>query len=192
MKIFLGHLRLAFVVGIAGFLFVGASARAEAWAVKPEASPVTFVAIGKPGFLKIRGEGAQLNGTATINGEKLTGDFKVSLAALTTGIDLRDEHMKNKYLDVAKFPEAALVLDPVTISTGDNEYPFTGTLTIKGESKAIAGTLSLDLTAASASGSAEFKIKIGDYPAIGVPSHMGVTVAESVEIVAKFEAAKKP
>jgi polyisoprenoid-binding protein YceI len=165
-------------------------ASADAWTIDPGKSPVGFVAVGKPGFLKIKGEGAQLVGSATLDAGKLSGTFTVALARLTTGIDLRDEHMKEKYLEVAKFPDAALTIDPLSVNAGSGEYSFTGKLTIKGNSKPVAGLLELDLQSERASGTAEFTVKISDYPEIGVPSHLGVTVAESVDVRLEFAATK--
>lgn len=170
------------------------SIQAATFEVTPASSPVEFLATGKPGFLKIKGQGAQLKGKADIKGGQLTGEFTVNLTPIKTGIELRDEHMKERYLETAKFPEAKLVVDPLKMdeSTGGSDIPFTGKLTIKGKESPIKGNLSVNFAsdggnAKSAKGTAKFKINIGDYP-IGVPSHMGVSVAESVDVTAQFVA----
>jgi len=161
---------------------------AATWTVVPAESPVSFLATGKPGFLKIRGEGASLSGAATDEGGKLSGSFKVALSALKTGIDLRDEHMKEKYLETGKHPEASLTLDPIAVdlAKGGDDLAFTGKLTVKGVEKPVSGTFDLEPEKDGAvKGKAVFKVVIEDYP-IGVPSHLGVTVAESVEVTAAF------
>lgn len=159
--------------------------------VKPEASPVGFLATGKPGFLKIRGEGAKLTGVATLDGATLTGKFEVRLDALKTGIDLRDEHMKETYLKVKEFPTATLTIAPTTLpaAAGKVECPFTGTLTLKGKDAPVSGTLEASIGDADVTGEAKMTVKLTDYP-VGVPSYLGVTVAESVEIQVSFAAEK--
>lgn len=165
-------------------------AQATDWTVKSDASTVGFLAVGKPGFLKIRGEGAKLAGSASIVDGKLTGTFEVGLADLKTGIDMRDEHMKEKYLEVGKHPKALLVVDPLAVASGEGEYEFGGKLTVKGVEKPVSGKLNLDLGSDKATGSAEFTIKLSDYP-IGVPSHLGVSVAETVDVKVTFVAAPR-
>lgn len=164
---------------------------AETWAVKSEQSPVTFLATGKPGFLKIKGEGGSVAGSAAIEQGKLTGTFDVALAPLKTGIDLRDEHMHGKYLESAKFPTARLVLDPVAIGPAKGgAYEFTGKFTLKGVEKPVSGKLVLKLEGNQAKGQASFELALGDYP-VGVPSHLGITVAESVKIEADVTAERR-
>lgn len=180
-----------FTSGLVAFLFAAfpltATAETKTYAVKPDASSVGFLAVGKPGFLKIRGEGGKLVGKATITDGKLSGAFEVALGDLKTGIDLRDEHMKEKYLEVAKFPKATLTIDSLVVANGEKEYDFNGKLTVKGVEKPVSGKLNLTLAADKAEGKASFKLQTGDYP-IGVPSHLGVTMAESVDVNAEFVA----
>lgn len=169
-------------------------ATAAVFELTPAESPVEFLATGKPGFLKIRGKGAHLTGKATIDGETLTGAFGVDLQQLKTGIELRDQHMKESYLETRKFPEAKLTLDPMKLdsASGGPEIPFTGKLTLKDKENPVKGVLSVifktDKTAGRiATGNAKFALKIADYP-IGVPSHLGVTVADIVEVSLRFRA----
>ena len=83
---------------------------ANAFVVKK--GDVKFTAVGKPGFLKIRGEskGQFPKGSIKIEKDSVTGEFDFDLKNLDTGIELRNTHMKDKYLEVAKFPSAKLVL----------------------------------------------------------------------------------
>lgn len=168
------------------------AAESVTFEVKPASSPVTFLATGKPGFLKIQGEGAQLAGSAKLEGQILSGSFDVALKELKTGIELRDEHMKEKYLEVPTHPTAKLVLSPLTLAKTDGhvEAPFQGTLTIKGVEKPVAGTVALDLGADAVTGEAKMEVKLSDYP-IGVPSYLGVSVAETVAVTVKIDASKK-
>ena len=63
---------------------------------------VTFLAIGKPAMIKIVGEGTGPHGDLTIFDDKLQGTLTIDMKKLTTKIELRDDHMKNKYLEVFK------------------------------------------------------------------------------------------
>src|SRR5438046_2728106 len=72
---------------------------------------VEFLATGRPSALKIRGkikEDAKdaLTGKLQVTGANVTGTAKLALDMLDTGIDLRNKHMKEKYLETGKFPTA--------------------------------------------------------------------------------------
>ena len=77
----------------------------------------------------------------TVTGElkedkgKLSGKFEVDLRSLDTGLDLRNEHMRDKYLETDKFPNAVFELDPLEIGS----KTFTGLMTLHGRSKKITG-----------------------------------------------------
>ena len=73
-------------------------------------SKVEFSAIGKPSMLKINGTGGKLKGRMEFQGLHVRAACVVPLDSITTGIDLRDNHMKNKYLEIGKFPEASLTI----------------------------------------------------------------------------------
>ncbi len=91
-----------------------------------KAGEVKFIATGKPGFLKIKGEskGKGPAGKITITDGAATGEFTFELASLDTGIDLRNDHMKNKYLEIGKFPLARLAIDRLTISDSELKNGF--------------------------------------------------------------------
>lgn len=151
-------------------------------------SPVTFLAVGKPGFLRIKGQGTHLLGTAEIKDGKLSGKFTVPLAGLKTGISLRDSHMHEKYLETTRFPQAELIIEPFPFLSQGEKIPFTGMLTIKGTSKPVKGEVQVYGLSEQASGRAEFNVLINDFPNIGVPSYLGVTIAEQVQVVVEFTA----
>ena len=155
-----------------------ASSVCQADPVKFAYSDVKFLAVGNPGFIEIEGTRGKLESdTLDISGDTIKGKVKVKLANLTTDMETRDEHMKEKYLEVKKFPYAVLDIAPSSLKSGS----FKGTLTLKGETKPVSG----DLTVKGKEAQATFKIGIKDYPAIGVPSWLGITVADEVEITVK-------
>lgn len=140
------------------------------------ASEVSFLAIGYPSMLKIHAhcdkseakvqvrqcEGAPCN--------KLTAS--VDLDSCDTGIDMRNRHMKEKYLQTAQFPKANL---EAFIPSGDGD--FKGAIQIHGNTKPVSGKVE--------GGVIKFKLKISDF-GIDIPSFMGVVVADVVEIEAKL------
>lgn len=146
---------------------------------------VKFTAVGKPGFLKIRGEskGEFPKGKLNFKDNAMSGDFLFDLEKLDTGIDLRNEHMKDKYLEVKKFPRAKLTLKGIPIKEselkGNIETSFKGVLSLHGEVKDIEGKFKY--TAAEKKSVANFTIKVSDFK-IDVPKYMGITVSETVDV----------
>src|SRR5580700_8775905 len=70
-------------------------------------SHVEFEAIGRPSMLKIQGDSDQaLQGSLQLEAGKITGQCSFTLESLTTGIAMRDDHMKHRYLETQKYPLA--------------------------------------------------------------------------------------
>ena len=162
------------------------------WTVDVGTSKAGFVATGSPGFLRITGEGGKVSGLSTVSqdGTRVSGDFAVDLTALVTGISLRDKHMKEKYLETQFHPKALLKLSDVAIpAIGESpgEVSFKGDLTLKGVTRPVSGRGSLRRVDGKLLVAAEFPVTISEYP-IGVPSWLGVTVAETVHISVEFTA----
>lgn len=144
-----------------------------------------FLAIGKPAMIKINGEGQGPEGTLTITQNTLNGILKVDLNKVTTKIDLRDDHMKNKYLEVSKYPDATLefvnVELPATLSSTETEVPFKAKFTMHGKTSDVTGKAKVSKNTKDVSGNAEFLFKITDYLDT-LPSWLGVKVAEEVTV----------
>lgn len=146
---------------------------------KSKSNSVEFRAIGNPGFLTIHGSGGHVYGEVKADDKGISADLYVQLKDFTTGIDLRDKHMREKYLLVDQYPRAHLVIESLTYSHKDGEeFPWTGKLTLKGNTKPVHGKAIVN----GKSLKANFKVLISDYPEIGVPSWLGVTMAESVDV----------
>lgn len=146
---------------------------------------VKFTAIGKPGFLKIKGESKEKfpTGAIKIENGNATGNFDFDLKSLDTGINLRNEHMKDKYLQVGQYPTAQLSIKSFPIEEKDLntnfKKSFKGTLTLHNVTKDINGDI--EYTASSKKTLVHFTIKVSDFK-IDVPQYMGVTVSETVDI----------
>lgn len=162
-----------------------AGVSAEAAIMKMATGELNFTAIGSPGILKIRGEakGTPPKGQIELKNGEANGEFTFPLAALDTGIELRDRHMKDKYLEVGKYPDAKLKIVGLKVSEVDLKSgvskDFTGELTLHGETKAVTGKFELDKTGKSLK--AQFPITVSDFN-IGVPKYMGITISEQVDI----------
>jgi hypothetical protein len=151
----------------------------------PAASKVTFLAVGKPSMLKIHGTAS--SGPAAdlkLEGNQLKGAAEFEMEKLDTGINLRNQHMKEKYLHVKEHPKSKLTLVDAavdgdfasTLSNG-GEKPFKGTLLLHGKEKEVSGTY----TAKNGQVQAKFPIKLSEF-AIDIPSYLGVTVADTVDV----------
>lgn len=141
---------------------------------------VEFHAVGSPGFLKIDGKGGKAVGTVTVNGGVATGHFQLALDDFKTGIGLRDRHMREKYLETSKWKDAFFDLDAWKVTSTSSQ--FSGKLTLKGKVEPVFGTAVLTKDGILR---AEFEIDLADFP-IGVPSHLGVTLAETVTVTVNY------
>ena len=150
---------------------------------------VVFEAVGKPSFLKIKGQGEGPEGEVSVT-DKVTGSFKFKMSSLDTGIGLRNDHMKNKYLEVEKFPTAELKIEEVAnfdaAKAEATALPFKGTLTIHGVAKPVAGTVDVKKKDKGYAVAANFETKITEY-SIAIPSYAGITVADSVKVSVQTE-----
>jgi polyisoprenoid-binding protein YceI len=147
---------------------------------------VTFDAAGPAGF-KIEGTTSDLAVSET-NGNLVV---TVGLANLTTGISLRDHHMRDKYLEVPKFPSAVLSVArsalTVPAAGGQVEADAPATLTLHGQTRPVTVHYSTKLDGSSFTTQGRFHINMNDF-GITVPTYLGVTVKPEVDVTASFRA----
>ncbi len=148
---------------------------------------VAFHGVG-PGGFKIEGKTGDL---------QLTEDDKtltviVPLKNLTTGISLRDRHMKDKYLQVDKYPDVRLVVPKAALkmpaAAGNGGGDAKGTVTLHGKSKELPFKYKTSCNAAglcNATGS--FGLNMHDF-GIVIPVYLGVTMKPDVNIDVSFQA----
>lgn len=137
-------------------LALGISACATLASAVPIEGTVEFLTEDTTGWITIKGTGGTIKGDTD-------KELIVDLATFDTKDKLRNEHMREKYLETAKFPTATLKLDAPKPGA---KFAWSGLLTIKGQTKPVKGTATLvgsDLWA-------EFAIKLADFPAIGEPA----------------------
>lgn len=152
---------------------------------------VEFVAIGKPKAIKIHGKGDPPKGQLEISGGTAAGTLTFSLDSLDTGMKLRNNHLKKKYLETDKYPQATfenlkfkLPNNPQSTEYSLEKIPFKGRLTLHGVTRDITGEASVKRSGQSLMIEAGFGIKITAFK-IDIPSFAGITVADEVEIMVR-------
>jgi polyisoprenoid-binding protein YceI len=152
-----------------------------------------FHATGHPSAIKVVGKGKGPTGAFSVNGLHVSGEIRFDLSSLDTGIDMRTRHMKEKYLEVQKDPEARLTLTkldlPNALSNGAkfNQVPFEGTLQLHGKNHLVTGLVDASRTDNQVSINATLGLKIADY-GILLPTFAGITMADDVQIVVQSDA----
>jgi polyisoprenoid-binding protein YceI len=162
--------------------------------LRKQSGRVEFFAVGWPSALKIHGQGPGAEGVVHVTSGTLSGSLAFDLDSLETGIGLRDRHMKEKYLHTARYPRAELTLSALDVSkvpdSGDFApvtIPFQGTLSLHGVERPVSGSARLSRSGERVSATAEFPLELGDF-GIEVPSYLGITVAEKVQVKTTFTA----
>jgi len=171
-------------------LLLTLASTADAALSKQGSSEVAFEATATGG-LSIEGTTEEMN-VAEREGKVV---ITVPLGQLSTGISLRDKHMREKYLQVDKYPNAQLDVDRSSLVFPDDGSSVT---------KTVPGKLTLHGRTSPAS----FRysaVRDGDvYRVAGAmvvllsrhgieqPSFMGITVKDEVSVRVRFEATDKP
>ena len=175
--------RLALVTGFA-LVSLGLVTAADAALVKTGDALAKFNASG-PGGMNIEGKGSSM---WTIDDGK-TVKVVVQLTALSTGMSLRDKHMKEKYLEVQKFPDAELVVNRADLkfpAAGETKKEeANGTLKLHGVNKGtkFKYTVTKDGEVYKVTGTLKVSMKDHDIPE---PSYLGVKVKDEVDVSVQF------
>ncbi len=115
----------------------------------------------------------------------------VPLATLKTGIALRDRHMREKYLQVEKYPDAVLELPWSAVklpSDGQTvDGTATGKMTLHGQTHDVQVSYRVSRSGNRYQVSGNVPLKITDY-GIDIPSYLGITVQPDVQTSASFTA----
>ena len=130
-----------------------------------------------------------VQGTVTTgaSGAALGGEISVDLATLDTGIGLRNEHMKDKYLEVGKgrgFDHAVLSgirLGDVDPQGFQGKTAFTGTFLLHGTTKPVSGQATIRREGTNVRVEASFPVSVSAF-AIEKPQYLGVGVRDQVTV----------
>ena len=176
-----------------------AATAATAWSLDLASGTgnVEFHAIGNPGFLRIKGRAAKPpKGVLEIRGAEVTGEISIDLDSIDTGMSLRNRHMKEKYLETAKYPVARLRLVKLSLppafqeTSAEFDAPFQATLDVHGTPSPVTGTIKVARRAERVTVAADFETKVADHR-IEKPGYLGVTMADVVKIHCEFDAPLK-
>ena len=128
------------------------------------------------------------------DGGDYAGGLRVDLATFDTGIDLRDSHLRNNYLEVARGPDfqqavlSSIVLDDALPDGGGrHETAFSATLSLHGVQSTIAGEVELRRRDGRMQVEATFSVSLEAFD-IPPPRYLGVGVRDTVEITVSFDA----
>ena len=128
-----------------------------------------------------------LTGKLDVSDSAVTGTATYHLDALDTGIELRNSHMKEKYLETKKHPTATLKITELKLPAASDgkvkaeAVPFTGSLTLHGVEKSVKGKCDVDKTATNANLTFTWELQTADY-GIEVPSYLGIKVTDAVKV----------
>ena len=124
-----------------------------------------------------------------------SGELRVELATLDTGIALRNGHLRDDYLEVERGPDfrqavlSGIVLDdPPPGGGGRRETRFSGSLALHGVRRAIEGEAELRRRDGRIQVEAVFRLSLEAF-GIPPPRYLGIGVRDDVEITVRFEAA---
>ncbi len=143
--------------------------------------------------LKFDGKGTGPFGVVQIE-DTVFGELEVNLDSLDTGIDLRNTHMKENYLETKKFPRGKLFIDNVegfNLSSSDGNYKFSGRIVVHGAEKPIeSASVLMKKTPSGYEIEAKFETKISDF-SIPLPKYAGLALKDNIQVVVKATAVEK-
>ena len=124
----------------------------------------------------------------------LTGDLSVGLVSIDTGIDLRNQHLREKYLEIGKGPGFdKAVLSDLRLNDADGEgfagrTAFSGVLLLHGVKRPVSGTGEIRRVGQGVRVEASFPLTLTDF-GIEPPEYLGVGVANRVLVRVQLVAA---
>jgi polyisoprenoid-binding protein YceI len=130
--------------------------------------------------------------TASASGSpSFDGSVTVDLRSLDTGIGLRNEHLRDTYLEVDKGPG----YDAATISKIDlkgmnpaapaGKGSFSGSLTLHGVTKTVEGAVDVRQAGTGLRVTGSFPLSLSDY-GIRPPRYLGIGVKDTVQVQVVF------
>jgi polyisoprenoid-binding protein YceI len=138
-----------------------------------------------PWGLRFEGKGADIR--VADRGETLV--VTVPLADVSTGIGIRDTHMREKYLEIGKYPTAELeVLRSELKFPAEGarvEATASGTMTIHGTPQSITFHYRAQRKGNSYEVQGDVHLNMNDF-GIEKPTYLGVTVKPPVDVTVSF------
>ena len=137
-----------------------------------------------------------LTGTLTASAGRpsaFEGSLALDLRTVDTGIDLRNDHLREKYLEVDKgagYDQAVLsdvVLQGLNVDAPAGKGSFTGSLMLHGVKKTVTGPVEIRQAGTGWRVRASFPVNLPDYN-IDKPRYLGVGVKDTVQVLVTFTA----
>lgn len=161
-----------------------AAGEASAKLARSGDASVSFTATG-PGGLKVVGTTSEL--AVADDGQAVT--VTVPLRALDTKIELRNKHMREKYLEVEKYPNAVLVVARAELRMppqgADVASEASGTMKIHGRERPVRFKYTAKRAGGQMAVSGTVRVNIKEF-GIEEPSFMGASVKPDVDVAAGF------
>lgn len=141
---------------------------------------------------------SQVSGALRLEGvgtPELPGRVRVRLDSLDTGIELRNRHLRETYLEVDRgeaFREAVLttleLAEPFPAGARELDTGFRGLLSLHGIERQVEGEARLLRRGGRVRVEAEFPLSLAEF-AIPPPRYLGVGVRDEVRVTVTFDAA---
>jgi polyisoprenoid-binding protein YceI len=131
--------------------------------------------------------------TASARPSAFDGTLALDLRMLDTGIELRNEHLREKYLEVDKgagYDQAVLsdiVLQGLNADAPAGKGSFTASLMLHGVKKTVTGPVEIRRAGTASRVRASFPVNLPDYN-IDKPRYLGVGVKDTVQVSVTFTA----
>lgn len=182
----------ALLAGLA--LAMGVATASPAWAgMTLTGTPkVTFNATGSPGFLDIEG----VTSTVKVADDGSTLSFAVPMTTVSTGIELRDDHMNEHYVEVGKYPDVTMKIPKASVqwpaNVGDSTSgKVSGTFNVHGVDVPTDVNYTIKKGKTSTKVSAKFAFNTTSF-GISIPSYLGITVDPAMTAEATIELVDTP
>ena len=124
----------------------------------------------------------------------IDGELRVDLAALDTGIGLRNDHLRGSYLEVERGPafrhavlSGVALREPLPDGDGRHETAFTGTLVLHGVEREVEGEAALRRRDGRLRVEATLSLSLEAFD-IPPPRYLGVGVRDEVRVTVAFDA----
>jgi polyisoprenoid-binding protein YceI len=173
----------------------GESPGAEGPSFRLSGADVRITVPVKPGGA-FEAKTTSLSGTLTLGAARpvlLSGEITVDLATIDTGIGLRNQHLRDKYLEISRgrgFDKA--VLSEIRLDQAEGEgfqgkTAFAGKLLLHGASRDVAGTAEIRREGSATHVDASFPLTLTDF-GIEPPEYLGVGVANKLLVKVRLTA----
>jgi polyisoprenoid-binding protein YceI len=182
-----------FIVVVVSALLVVTAAAGGAWRIgQADVSVKCLMTIGGSFDTKT----SALTGTLTTSAghpAAFDGSLAVDLRTLDTGIDLRNQHLREKYLEVDKgagYDQAVLsdvALQGLNPDAPQGKGTFSGSLMLHGVKKTVTGPVEVRAAGTGLRVRASFPVNLPDYN-IDKPRYLGVGVKDTVQVSVTFTA----